>query len=158
MLGVSQRIPRGFVMKHALLAALFVLPCLTLPVLAGDGPPPKAGHVKMTWQQHFAQANSTHDGHLTAEQAKTGYAALSKHFAEIDTGNKGFVTVDEVTTWHKEQRALHHPATPNPLKPHHALHHPTGGHPAVKVSTDQIVPNTTNSVGPDAPLPGRTPG
>ena len=79
-------------MKRTLLAALFVLPCLALPALAEDaGPatPAKSTHTRVTWQQHFAQANSAHDGHLTLEQAKSGYPSLFRHFAEIDAGGEG---------------------------------------------------------------------
>ncbi len=150
-------------MKHTFLAALFVLPCLALPALPalaeGAAPPtPRAAHAKVTWQQKFAQANTTHDGHLTAEQAKTGYASLFKHFIDIDTGKRGFVTLEDVKAWHKQQRAQHHPAPDNRLRPHHALHHVTGAPPALKTSTDSVVPNATATVGPDAPRVGDVPG
>ena len=117
-------------MKRMLLAVFLVLPCLVLPALADQAPAPPAGpaaapkphHGRVTWTQKFAQANSTHDGHLTAEQAKAGYSSLFRHFAEIDTGNKGFVTVDDVKAWHKQRRTNRHVTGHNPLR-HHASHH-----------------------------------
>ena len=75
-------------MKTAMLASLFVLSCGALPALAEDAPK-KPAHPKITWEQHFATANTAHDGHLTIEQARTGYQSLFKHFAEIDVGGNG---------------------------------------------------------------------
>ncbi len=59
-------------------------------------------------EQHFEQANVTHDGHLTLEQAKTGYKSIARHFAAIDQDKKGYVTVDDIRAYNKTQRALHH--------------------------------------------------
>lgn len=63
---------------------------------------------RMTWEQRFAQANVTHDGHLTPEQAKLGYATVARHFHDIDLDGKGFVTEDDVRAWHESQRAARH--------------------------------------------------
>jgi hypothetical protein len=63
---------------------------------------------RMTWQQRFAAANTTHDGHLTVQQAKAGYSTISHHFSEIDADKKGYVTVADVANWHKQQSAMHH--------------------------------------------------
>ena len=145
-------------MKYTLLAALFVLPFLALPALAADGPPkPHHAHVRVTWQQKFAQANATHDGHLTSEQAQAGDKTLFKHFAEIDTGKRGFVTLEDVKAWHKQRRAARHTATPNPLRPHHAFLR-TNTPPAVRASTAGVVPNTSTTVGPVATHRGDAPG
>ena len=83
---------------------------------------------RMSWQQRFAQANTTHDGHLTLEQAKAGYVTVARHFSRIDTGKKGYVTQDDIAAWHKEQRtARHH--TPggadDALRPRPAVHRTT---------------------------------
>ena len=64
-----------------------------------------ARKARVTWEQRFAQANTTHDGHLTLEQAKAGYASVARHFADIDVAKKGFVTEDDVRTWHKAHHA-----------------------------------------------------
>lgn len=116
-------------MKAALLAALFVLPCLTLPAAAGERHT-RTKHPHTTWKQKFSTANVTHDGHLTAQQAQTGYKSLYKHFAEIDTGNKGFITQEDVGAWRKAQRALHHPRASNPQGQPHAFNETTPAPPA----------------------------
>jgi hypothetical protein len=147
-------------MKRTLFAALIALPSLALPALAETAPtaaPPAPrpthapahapAHARVTWQQHFAQANTAHDGHLTLPEARAGYATLSKHFADIDTGGKGFVTVEEVNAWHKLQRAQHQTAPVNNLRPRAALYHPTNAHPPVKASTHSVVPGVTPSGG-----------
>ena len=75
-----------------------------IPPDTGQQPAP-ARKTRITWEQRFAQANMTHDGHLTLEQAKGGYAAVARHFPEIDLAKKGFVTEDDIRAWHKAQRA-----------------------------------------------------
>ena len=48
-------------------------------------------------EQRFNEANTTHDGHLTLEQAKAAkMTTVVKHFAGIDRGAKGYVTMDDV--------------------------------------------------------------
>ena len=153
-------------MKRTLFAALIALPSLALPALAEPAPPtahttPAATphtHTSVTWQQHFARANMAHDGHLTLAEARAGYTTLSKHFAEIDATGKGFVTVDEVNAWHKQQRTQHQTAPANKLRPRAAVHHPTNAHPAVKASTHGVVPGATTTEGPGAPRAGNAPG
>lgn len=71
---------------------------------------PAAQHARLNWEQHFAQANATHDGHLTLDQAKAGYVTIARHFHDIDADGKGYVTEDDVRAWHKQQRAARHPA------------------------------------------------
>ena len=51
---------------------------------------------------------STHDGHLTLDQAKTGYKSVARHFAAIDQDKKGYITEDDIRAYNKTQRALHH--------------------------------------------------
>lgn len=91
-------------MRRLLLLALLSLP---LPVAAQTASTQTAHH-RMTWEQHFQQANVTHDGHLTMEQARTGYPVLARHFAAIDQDHKGYVTEDDIRAYNKAQRALHH--------------------------------------------------
>ena len=144
-------------MKTAMLASLFVLSCGALPALAEDAPK-KPAHPKITWEQHFATANTAHDGHLTIEQARTGYQSLFKHFAEIDVGGKGFVTVDDVKNWHKQQRAQHQPAPDNKLRPRNAFQPSTGAFPAIRASSPATIPGTPRVYGPEAPPPRDVPG
>ncbi len=144
-------------MKRTLLAALFALPCWAMAAAAEDAPK-QPGAPKVTWEQHFANANIAHDGHLTADQAKTGYPSIFKHFADIDTGGKGFVTLDDVKNWHKQQHTKHQPAPENKLRPRHAFQPSTGMHPAVRVSSPQAVPMPTKAAGPDTVRPEDAPG
>ena len=67
-----------------LLSLLLLLPILAGPASADDAPPPppppgqaavQPPHRRMTWQQHFAQANLAHDGHLTRAEATAGFTA-----------------------------------------------------------------------------------
>jgi opacity protein-like surface antigen len=67
---------------------------------------PKHSHPTLT--QRFEQANVTHDGHLTLDQAKAGYKSVAKHFSDIDKDNKGYVTEDDIRAYYKAQRASHH--------------------------------------------------
>lgn len=65
-------------------------------------------HPHLTMEQRFEKANVTHDGHLTLEQAKTGYKSVARHFSAIDKDKKGYVTQDDIHAYYKTQRALHH--------------------------------------------------
>ena len=69
----------------------------------------KSTHPHATMQQRFEQANVTHDGHLTLDQAKTGYKSVARHFDAIDQDKKGYITEDDIRAYYKTQRALHHP-------------------------------------------------
>lgn len=63
---------------------------------------------RMSWKQRFAAANTTHDGHLTLPQAEAGYITVARHFHEIDVDKKGYVTVEDITNWHKKESAARH--------------------------------------------------
>lgn len=65
-------------------------------------------HHRMTMQERFDKANTTHDGHLTLAQAKTGYRTVARHFAAIDTAKKGYVTIDDIKAWEKAERDRRH--------------------------------------------------
>jgi len=90
----------------------------THPAVAQAKPKPR----RMTWQQRFAQANTTRDGHLTLGQAEAGYRTIARHFTEIDTGKKGYVTVEDVNNWHKQQRAARKIHQSRALKHRPAMH------------------------------------
>ncbi len=57
--------------------------------------------------QRFEMANTTHDGHLTADQARNSPAmhTVSENFQAIDKDHHGFVTEDDIRTWYKARRA-----------------------------------------------------
>ena len=58
-----------------------------------------------TMHDRFAAANTSHDGHLTLEQAKAGYKSVAKKFDAIDKDHKGYVTEADI---HAYYSALHH--------------------------------------------------
>ena len=101
--------------------ALIALPALAQPAPQKAAPPAAAPspasskasaapvqHHRMTMNERFAKANTTHDGHLTLAQAKAGYPTVARHFTEIDTAKKGYVTEDQIHAWEKAERDRHH--------------------------------------------------
>ncbi len=69
----------------------------------------------MALKDKFATANSTSDGHLTKAQAEAGgLKSIAKHFAKIDTQGVGFLTLDQVRGFRKEQKAKKAAKAPKP--------------------------------------------
>lgn len=83
--------------KLIVLAALLALPG-----------PAMAASPHMTFHQRFEQANTTHDGHLTLDQAKTGMKSVARHFDAIDKDHKGYVTEADIHAYYKAMRAAAH--------------------------------------------------
>jgi hypothetical protein len=83
-------------------AAMLVLPAYAATTTA------TSTHTRQTTAQHFEKANVTHDGHLTPEQAQSGYKSIAGHFTAIDQDKKGYITLDDINAYNKAQRALHH--------------------------------------------------
>jgi len=111
------------------------------PAAPAANAPAKAApqHQRMTWKQHFAQANLAHDGHLTLQEANGGYPTVAHHFTEIDADKKGYVTEEDITNWHKLQRATHHSnksGTDEGLQPHHAFQQGAVAPRPLKTSAD----------------------
>jgi hypothetical protein len=71
----------------------------------------KPAPTHMTLHQRFEQANTTHDGHLTLDQAHAGYKSIARHFDAIDRDKKGYVSEDDIRAYYKTQRTLHHQAS-----------------------------------------------
>jgi len=69
-----------------------------------------AAHPRVSLDQRFTNANTTHDGHLTLDQAKAGYPTVAKHFTQIDASKKGYITEDDIRAWEKAERARRHEA------------------------------------------------
>jgi hypothetical protein len=83
---------------------------------------PISKHPRMTWEQRFQDANKAHDGRLTLEEAKAGYKTIARHFQEIDTSGKGFVTENDIRAWHAVAKERHHAdKQPDPLRPRPAF-------------------------------------
>ena len=60
---------------------------------------------RRTLVQRFEDANTTHDGHLTAEQARANMPAVARDFALIDTSNHGYVTLQDIKAFNRSKRA-----------------------------------------------------
>ena len=61
--------------------------------------------------QRFANANVTHDGRLTREQAESGMPMVARNFDTIDIEHKGYVTLPEIRAFAAERRAAGQSAT-----------------------------------------------
>ena len=49
--------------------------------------------------KRFAAANTTHDGHLTLDQARSAkWAQVVRRFGKIDADSKGYVTEQQIRT------------------------------------------------------------
>jgi hypothetical protein len=70
----------------------------------------KPAHQRTTMDQRFTKANTSHDGHLTLVQAKAGYPTVARHFVDIDTTKKGYITEADIRAWEKAERDRHHAA------------------------------------------------
>ena len=67
-----------------LLHALVLIPLFGGPVLAQTATPATAEHHgRRSAQEHFADANTTHDGRLTLDQATAGYKSVSAIAAHL---------------------------------------------------------------------------
>ena len=83
------------------------------PAAAAPAKPAKqASGTRMTFQQRFDAANTTHDGKLTKDQAQAAHMySTVKNWDAIDKDNKGYVTVDDLKAYAANQRAAHHTGT-----------------------------------------------
>jgi len=108
----------------------------TPPAAAPSTPSPPAAapavHRHTTMAQRFANANTTHDGHLTLAQAKAGFPTVARHFTDIDAAKNGYVTEDDIRGWQKAARERRHQAqqpaaTPSPVTAPSPATSPTNG-------------------------------
>ncbi len=80
-------------------------------------PPPRSGAEAYPqgggggFAQHFANANVTHDGMLTRDQAQAGMPMVARNFDSIDIEHKGYVTLPEIRAFAAERRAAGQTAT-----------------------------------------------
>jgi hypothetical protein len=78
---------------------------------------PKTPRKRQTLQQRFDAANTTHDGHLTLDQATAAkWTYIVKHFTAIDAGKKGYVTVADIRAYAKAMHTAKH-MTPKTASP-----------------------------------------
>ncbi len=104
-------------------------------------PPPSAHNSRLTWQEHFAQANLAHDGHLTLEEAKAGYPTIARKFHVIDIDGKGYVTENDIRAWRALAKTAHPKAqeADDTLRPRHAFQLSYPGPQPLNTSTTHIV-------------------
>jgi hypothetical protein len=80
---------------------------------------------------------------------------VARHFKEIDADKKGYVTEEDITNWHKLQRAMRHTnqgRTDGDLRPRPAFHEGPSTPQPINTSTgDKMLPMTQ----PDAPAAGQ---
>lgn len=57
--------------------------------------------------ERFEMANTSHDGRLTLDQAKSAKAmhVVARNFDAIDATHKGYITEDDIRAWYKARRA-----------------------------------------------------
>jgi len=92
-----------------------VPPAATPPTTAAPAPSAPAGtsapagratRSRRSLAARFDAANTTHDGHLTLEQARAGrMRAVVRDFAKIDKDHRGYVTMDDIRNYRRERRA-----------------------------------------------------
>jgi hypothetical protein len=79
------------------------------PAPAVTTPAPRPGtpfNRRQPLVQRFAEANTTHDGHLTLDQANAArWFYIEKNFSAIDKDHKGYVSVDDIRGYAATQRA-----------------------------------------------------
>jgi hypothetical protein len=148
---------------HRFLSLLFFLPFFSMPVLSSpawavdpvDPGPTPAHHARLSWEQHFTQANLAHDGHLTLEEAKGGYALVAKHFEDIDADHKGYVTENDVRAWQVLRRTAHRLTKPPEaqLRPRPAFQSGCPDLRTVSASGSQTVTPTAAPATTSAPAP-----
>lgn len=100
---------------HTLLVAGLLVGFMTaVPAFAQNAPsgdtqiaPQSSGEGrKGAFIKQFRAANTTHDGKLTQQQAEAGNMPfVANHFSEIDTANKGYVTLREVGAYFQKLKA-----------------------------------------------------
>ena len=65
-------------------------------------------HVAGGVEAHFAAANTTHDGRLTRQQAELAdWPRVAKHFSEIDTDNKGWISAEQIHAFNRSHHKHH---------------------------------------------------
>jgi hypothetical protein len=86
--------------------AVLLLPLLCSPAFARSAAPADGEHhARKSAADHFADANTTHDGHLTQDQATSGYKSVAKSFSQIDISHHGYVTMDDIKAWKAAKKA-----------------------------------------------------
>ncbi|WP_233855735.1 EF-hand domain-containing protein [Paraburkholderia sp. HD33-4] len=67
--------------------------------------PQRMAQMEQQLQTRFSNANTTHDGKLTRDQAAAGMPMLARHFDEIDTQKAGYITLSQIEAFMQERGA-----------------------------------------------------
>ena len=94
------------------LIAILALCIASTGAMAQTAPQPMSASPRMErmmsqLQEHFAAANTTHDGKLTLAQAQTGMPRVAQHFNEIDTQKQGYVTLAQIEEFMAQRAGSH---------------------------------------------------
>ena len=83
----------SFLKNIPMLSKVLCYACLTLSfsVFADDA------KLNQELAAKFKAADVNHDGKLTLVEAKAGMPRVAAHFSDIDTQNRGYVTLDQIT-------------------------------------------------------------
>ena len=135
-----------------LIHALALIPMLSAPAFA-ETQPGAEHHGRRGAEQHFADANTTHDGKLTLDQAASGYKSIAKSFNQIDINHHGYVTFEDIKAWRAEKKAARQAAKDagnGVVRVSPAMQR--GGSPrAMGTSTDMFAPGEKPRMGVDLP-------
>ena len=71
------------------------------------GNPQRMERMVQQLQMRFSNANTSHDGKLTKQQAAAGMPMVAKHFDEIDTQKAGYITLPQIEAFMQERGAAH---------------------------------------------------
>ena len=72
----------------------------------------RAERVSQMLNGRFASADANGDGQLSSAEAKSGMPFVSRHFAEIDTENRGSITLEQIRGYFATQAASRATAKP----------------------------------------------
>ncbi|NPT35829.1 EF-hand domain-containing protein [Paraburkholderia xenovorans] len=72
-----------------------------------SGNPQRMARMVQQLQTRFANANTTHDGKLTKDQAAAGMPMVARHFDEIDTQKAGYITLPQIEAFMQQRAAAH---------------------------------------------------
>ncbi len=94
------------------LVAIVLLCCASTVTFAQTAAPQGVNPQRMErmvqqLQIRFSNANTTHDGKLTREQAAAGMPMVAQHFDEIDTQKAGYITMPQIEAFMQERGAAH---------------------------------------------------
>lgn len=93
--------------------------CLAGIVRADDSsqPPSQTDQRLQHLMARFHQADVNGDGKLTRDEAQKGMPRVYQHFSEIDTDNKGYVTVQQIAAYVESHPGAHSHQAPPPPAP-----------------------------------------